>query len=70
MEAVSLLETDRLLIRQRLVLEKLLIHFEGALPGTAASTEVALRIAHELVAMRGLEETIRATFDASATHPK
>ena len=64
MTAVSPNETDRLLARQRLILEKLIIHFEGSLPGTKVSTEVALQIAHELVAIRGLEETLRGNYDA------
>ena len=64
MKVVPLLETDLLLARKRLILEKLLIHFEGLLPGTEASTEAALQIARELVAIRGLEETILNSFSA------
>ena len=67
MKVVPLRETDRSLARQRLVLEKLLIHFEGLLPGTDASKEVALRIAHELLAIRGLEDSV---VDAYDTLPK
>jgi hypothetical protein len=64
--AASLLETHRLLARQRLVLDHLLTHFEGLMPGTESSGEVALRIARQLTTIRGLEETIRATFSGGS----
>ena len=66
MTAASLLETHRLLAHQRLVLDRLLTHFEGLMPGTETIGEVALRIAHQLATIRGLEETIRATFSGAS----
>jgi hypothetical protein len=60
MASVSLVEIERLLVRQRMILERLLIHFEGLRPGTDASAEAALHITHAAETIRSLEKEQRA----------
>ena len=43
MASVSLVEIERLLARQRMILERLIVHFEGLRPGTAAASAVMAR---------------------------
>ena len=51
----QILELDRLLARERMILQQLQIHYDGLAPGTSAATHASSRIAEAVGFVRSLE---------------
>src|SRR6478735_8546399 len=51
----QILELDRLLARERMILQQLQIHYDDLAPGTSAATHASSRIAEAVRMVRSLE---------------
>jgi uncharacterized coiled-coil protein SlyX len=61
-------ELERLLARERMILEQLRIHLEGLLPETRAYQHAAQRIVEGITKVRALEHRLRGREDFRILH--